>query len=85
MVKIIKDYGIVLLGTFIMAVAVKVFILPFNVRGILSKNINSVGIIYLGNMLNNSFLKFLLSILKSETQYAYSCSSFTITAHSFIP
>ena len=31
MVKIIKDYGIVLLGTFIMAVAVKVFILPFNV------------------------------------------------------
>ena len=31
MVKIIKDYGIVLLGTFIMAVAVKVFILPFNI------------------------------------------------------
>ena len=31
MIKIIKDYGIVLLGTFIMAVAVKVFILPFNV------------------------------------------------------
>ena len=31
MVKIIKDYGIVLLGTFIMAIAVKVFILPFNI------------------------------------------------------
>lgn len=29
--KIIKDYGIVLIGTFIMAVAVKFFILPFDV------------------------------------------------------